>query len=255
MSPTMDYVDTKTGEYVSPNVINANGTYGQPMQSSLGQYDGLISENIYASQFENNGLSKNNSMLTSAYINIKLFKGLTFKSIASYKFETGNWNNFSGNKQRYMPDGVTKVSLTNYDARETFDISGNQNNTKALESYLTYNWSNDIHNLTVMAGNSISAYSGDEVSAQSKDFPANTIRDISLTNDPKTRTGSGKYKTQGRGLSYFGRLSYTLMNRYIATATFRRDGSSNFGPGNRFGSFPSAALAWRISEEDFLKIS
>ncbi len=51
--------------------------------------------------------------------------------------------------------------------------------------------------------------------------------------------------------SYYGRLNYTLMNRYLITATFRRDGSSRFAKDNRWGTFPSAALAWRVSQEDF----
>lgn len=53
--------------------------------------------------------------------------------------------------------------------------------------------------------------------------------------------------------SYFGRLTYSLNDRYILTATVRRDGSSNFGSGNRYGTFPSASLAWRLSEENFIK--
>lgn len=54
-------------------------------------------------------------------------------------------------------------------------------------------------------------------------------------------------------LSYFGRLNYTLLERYLFTATFRADGSSRFAEGNRWGYFPSAAFAWKIKEESFLK--
>lgn len=52
-------------------------------------------------------------------------------------------------------------------------------------------------------------------------------------------------------LSYYGRLNYTLANRYLLTGTFRRDGSSRFSKDNRWGTFPSVALAWRVSKEDF----
>lgn len=54
-------------------------------------------------------------------------------------------------------------------------------------------------------------------------------------------------------ISYYGRLNYTLMKRYLLTATMRRDGSSRFSPDNRWGTFPSVALAWRVSQEDFFK--
>lgn len=252
MCPTLDYV-TPGGVYVSPNVINANGTYGTSIQSTVGSYDGGPSDNMYALQMENNGVNKSNRTLLSAYANIKLFKGLTFKTIGSFQsFSTDN-QNFRGNKQRYEPDGVTKVALANYDARYILDIGGSQSNNLAIENFLTYNWKNDIHNLTLMAGNTISNSFGSWASATATDFPADNIRDISLTSDVTTRSGSGQYNLQVRGLSYYGRASYSLKDRYILTTTVRRDGSSNFGAGNRWGTFPSAAAAWRISEEDFLK--
>ncbi len=251
MCPTLDYVDAN-GVHVSPNVRNANGTYGTSYQFS-NSYDGGTSDNLVASQMENNGLTKNNQVLASAYANIKLYKGLTFKTIASYNYVASDYNNFSGNKQRYEPDGVTKVALRDYDARYHLQINNSQDNTIALESYLTYNWKNDIHNLTLMAGNSITKSFGDEVSAEAYDFSADNIRDISLTSDASTRTGNGKYHLQVRGISYFGRATYSLKDRYILTGTIRRDGSSNFGVGNMFGTFPSLAGAWRITEEDFMK--
>jgi TonB-linked SusC/RagA family outer membrane protein len=74
-----------------------------------------------------------------------------------------------------------------------------------------------------------------------------------LTNDASSRTGNGKYHLQVRGISYFGRAMYSMKDRYILTGTIRRDGSSNFGAGNMFGTFPSVAAAWRISEENFMK--
>jgi iron complex outermembrane receptor protein len=56
-------------------------------------------------------------------------------------------------------------------------------------------------------------------------------------------------------ISYFGRLNYTLANKYLLTATVRRDGSSRFNPDTRWGMFPAVALAWKMTEEDFLKDS
>jgi len=252
MCPTMDYV-TPGGELISPNVINDNGTYGTTIQSNLGSYDGAISDNIYAVQMENNGLSKDNRALVSAYIDLKLFKGLNFKSVASYNYSTGSFQNYYGNKQRYEPDGVTPITIANYDTRTHLDLNQHQDNTIAIESYLTYNWKNDLHNLTLMAGNTVSKFFGTEVNASAVGFPGDNIRDIGLTSDIASKTGGGKYKDEVRGISYFGRAVYSLKDRYILTGTLRRDGSSNFGTGNRFGTFPSAAFAWRISEENFMK--
>lgn len=253
MSPTMDYIHPTTHALVSPNVKNANGTFGAPMQGDLGSNDGNLGNNIYAEQMENTQQNKSNQLLLSAYVNVKLLKGLTFKSIASYNYNGyGNYN-FWGNKKRYEPDGVTQIKLYNYDTRYYLSIYNNNNNNIALESYLTYNWKNDVHNVTLMAGNSVSKSFGNESGANGNGFAADNLRDISYTLDPANRTGSGKYFLESRGLSYFGRLNYSFKDRYILTGTLRRDGSSNFGASNRWGTFPSAAAAWRISEESFLK--
>ncbi|MBN1987161.1 MAG: TonB-dependent receptor [Prolixibacteraceae bacterium] len=253
LCPTMDYIDPSTGEYVSPNVVNSNGTLGSPIQGNVGAYDGQLGNNVYAEQLENTGVNKNNRVIASAYIDIKPFKGLSIKSLGSYNFSAGNYYNFWGNKKRYMPDGVTPVELFNYDARYQLNINNSNYNTLALESYLTYNWENEAHNFTLMAGNTLSKSFGNWSSANAVDFPADNIRDISLTSDPSTRTGSGAYNLEVRGVSFFGRATYSLMDRYILTGTIRRDGSSNFGEGNMWGTFPSTAVAWRISEENFMK--
>ncbi|WP_293053679.1 TonB-dependent receptor [Paludibacter sp.] len=253
LCPTMDYIDPATGAYVSPNVKNANGTYGTPIQGNVGSYDGNLGNNIVAEQMEQTGKSKHNQTIISAYANIKLLKGLTFKTVGSYNFSADNWYNFWGNKKRYMPDGVTQVVLYNYDTKYNLGINNSNYNVTQLESYLTYNWKNAIHNLTLMAGNSVSKEFGNWSNASGYDFPGDNIRSISLTNLATSRTGNGAYDLDVHNLSYFGRLQYSLKDRYILTGTMRRDGSSRFGAENTWGTFPSAAVAWRISEEDFMK--
>jgi len=71
--------------------------------------------------------------------------------------------------------------------------------------------------------------------------------------DSAITAGSTAYKNEYLLLSVFGRLNYTLLNKYLFTATLRTDGSSRFAPENRYGLFPSFALAWKINEESFLK--
>lgn len=250
-SPTMDYV--ASGVLVSPNAKNSNGTYGVPLQGPTGSYDALITDNMLAQQMEQNGKSLNNNVRLNATLGIKLLKGLTFKTIGSYSLWAGNYHNFWGNTKRFAPDGVTEIERYNYDKRYNLQINNNQSNTLAAESYLTYNWTNEVHNLTVMAGNSISRSFGDRSNVSANDFPGANIRDIGLTSTPSSKNASGSYDLERRNLSYFGRLSYSFKDRYILTGTLRRDGSSNFGIDNVWGTFPSAALAWRVSEEDFLK--
>ena len=75
---------------------------------------------------------------------------------------------------------------------------------------------------------------------------ANTSAGTALPNE-------GDIEAEENILSYFGRINYTMADKYLATFTLRADGSSKFGKGNRWGYFPSLALAWRISEEGFMK--
>src|SRR5699024_752756 len=68
-----------------------------------------------------------------------------------------------------------------------------------------------------------------------------------------TATVAGTSYSANSLLSFFGRLNYSFDNRYLATVNFRADGSSKFRDENRWGYFPSFSLAWRLSEEEFLK--
>ena len=104
-----------------------------------------------------------------------------------------------------------------------------------------------------MLGNEVSRWYGQWTGGSSVGYESKDNRDLSLTTQPTKRNASGGLNLESRGISYFARASYSLMDRYLLTATVRRDGSSNFGSGNRWGTFPSVAAGWRISEEAFMK--
>lgn len=257
LSPTMDYITTD-GQYVSPNVVNADGTYGS---AAIGKNanEGFLDSynNIYASQMNNQSRNRNNSVLASAYLNITLFKGLTFKTLASYNYSGGSYKNFSptSNNKRYNEIGgnMVEVTLNKIDYTNSLNLSNNEGQTLSIQNYFTYNWKNNVHNITAMVGNEVSRYYGQWTSSGAKNFPGDNIRRVTLTSDTSTLSSDGQLNLESRGISYFARASYSLLDRYIITGTVRRDGSSNFGSGNRWGTFPSAAAAWRISEEDFMK--
>jgi len=107
--------------------------------------------------------------------------------------------------------------------------------------------------VTAMLGYSVSKNTGQWVSAGATDFVDESIRVLGMSDDLDTKDGNGAFNLETRFVSYFGRVMYSFGNRYNLTATVRRDGSSNFGSGNRWGTFPSVAASWRISEEAFMK--
>ncbi|MBG7610787.1 TonB-dependent receptor, partial [Polaribacter sp. BAL334] len=92
-----------------------------------------------------------------------------------------------------------------------------------------------------------------EIQGFPKFFDFNTS--INLTSQGKPLLVDNFYSPDDKLLSFFGRLNYSFKDKYLVTATFRADGSSKFLGDNAWGYFPSAALAWKISEEDFLKDS
>lgn len=256
MAPTLDYV--VEGRHQKVNVVNADGSYGSGYLRTSDGWEGNTSNNSnpYATQMEAKGISRNNRVLANAFAEITFFKGLSLRSIASYNMNSSEYDNFTGGRIRKnvdITDGQLKTITLTQDNRYNFDINQGQDNTIQVETYLTYKWKNDIHNFSIMAGHSVSKYFGYYVSASAKDLPYETTRETSLAFDDDSKNGNGKFNAETRGISYYGRLTYSLLDRYILTATVRRDGSSNFGNQNRWGVFPSAALAWRISEESFLK--
>ena len=117
------------------------------------------------------------------------------------------------------------------------------------------------HSFNVLAGYEMSDSGGSSMTITADHFPANFTKDNAFAmidqNDKAAATTARPYYTgysmAERLLSYFGRINYTLLDRYLFTVTFRADGSSKFAPTHRWGYFPAAAFAWRASEESFLK--
>ncbi len=260
MAPTLDYTlnNATGGQLIHVNLENPDGTYGAGYLNTSDGWEGNTknSHNPYASQMEANGKTRNNKMFASAFVDIDFGYGFNLHSIGSYQVSTSEYSNFSGGSQRYnIIDGkYVDMELSKaLDTRYSFDLNQSHGTNYGLETYLTWKWNNDIHDITLMAGNSVSKYYGSRVSAGAKDFASADNRKIDLTLDNDSKSANGAFDADSRMISYYGRAVYNLLNRYILTGTIRRDGSSNFTEANKWATFPSAAFAWRISEEPFMK--
>ncbi len=119
-----------------------------------------------------------------------------------------------------------------------------------LENTLTYQKAFGGHSFNMLAGYTTQKNTDRSISINAGPFANDLIRTI---NAAQTISGWGEGVDQWSMISYLGRVNYAYRDRYLLTATFRSDGSSRFGPRNRFAFFPSVAAGWRISEEDFLK--
>ena len=255
MCPTMDYVEN--GNHISPNTENPDGTYGGVLHGDhASDCITAILDNPYAIQMQRGGNNYSNRILSSAYMQVNIVKGLTFKTIVAYNYSTNGSDNFSGQEERWnkgVDGNYFKTNRSETDLDYNFSLNQSQSNTISIENYFNYQWKNDIMNIQAMIGQSASQTWGAWLNNSAKDFANDNIRSIGLTRNVDSKQTAGALNLETRNISYYGRLVFSLYDKYILTGTIRRDGSSNFGAGNRWGVFPSAALAWRISEEDFLK--
>lgn len=120
---------------------------------------------------------------------------------------------------------------------------------------------NKDQRLNILTGHEISNSGGTDLRVQAQRFPVNFTKEnaFAMINQYDKNVSanavpvSSSISTPTRMVSYFGRLNYNLLERYLLTVTFRADGSSKFVADNRWGYFPAAALAWRVSEEPFMQ--
>ncbi|MCO5236825.1 MAG: TonB-dependent receptor [Chitinophagaceae bacterium] len=131
-------------------------------------------------------------------------------------------------------------------------VSTGQYTSLLNENTLTYAKVFNEHNISALAGVTYQDFINTSLAGSGAGFLSDAFQtyDLSASITPGI-PGSGYSKSVL--LSYLGRINYSLKNKYLATVSYRADGSSKFSKGNKWGYFPSAALAWRISDENFLK--
>lgn len=184
-------------------------------------------------------------LFSSLYLNAKLYEGLNLKV-------TGSWNTDAEDNDRYYPTHVQRRNTN----REEGELSDGRFYTRDAEKYLfesllTYDRSFGDHTLGVLAGYTAERYNIHRSYQRHTEFPDDLLEVIN--ENTSTVTNSETSALERTLLSYLGRVTYNYMGRYLATASIRRDGSSIFGKGNRWGYFPSFSLGWRVSDEPFMQ--
>ena len=266
LTPTLDYMDENdpNKQLVNVNLVNPDGTYGSGYLMTPNSWEGntSIGANPYATQMENAERARNgfDRIQTTAFADLTFLDTdhhkLDLRSQGTYTYWGNNSSDYAGGRTRYnLINGQwTEVLLpSGSDQSYAFSLNNSHGYSLGLQTYLTYHLSYGIHDLTLMAGNEVGKSWGQWIGGSARKFPSVMNRSFALTEDPNSKSVNGAYNGDVHTISYFARASYSLMDRYILTGTIRRDGSSNFGSGNRWGTFPSLAGAWRISEEPFMK--
>lgn len=214
--------------------------------------------NAYSMISDYEPLKERQTLRGNANLTWEIIKGLNFRTEISLS-RTWNQNKIWGGPtyNQYL-DEETGEALWAGSAELYKDDSW----TSRWTNTLSYDFEvANMHRFSVMIGQEVTDSDGNSMTMKADHFPANFTKDnaFAMINqyDAKNNTQKNPFYTKvnipGRIESYFGRFNYTLLDRYMLTFTMRADGSSKFSPKNRWGYFPAAALAWRVSEEKFFE--
>jgi TonB-linked SusC/RagA family outer membrane protein len=194
----------------------------------------------YATEAKN--VLNNKRLLANAFTAITPLPGLTLKiSLGT------DVNDMTRN--RYFPRTTYEGFIQNGAAsKSTSNISSWLN-----ENILSYDKTFGVHKLNLVAGFTLQEEIGEGFSTSASNFPSDIFQDNNMSAGAQQTDASYSYKTKWSMASYVGRINYNLMDKYLLTLTGRADGSSKFGAENRWAFFPSVAVAWKASQEEFIQ--
>lgn len=184
----------------------------------------------------------NYTLNAQAYMNISFMEGLDLKITGAGEFLGFSRNTFT----EFRDFGPVQVSPQRLNAS-----SGTMQNLM-FNSVLTYDTKIENHSLKLMAGTEFWKRDGYNLGVTAYDFPIPVAQSIALASAGPTKDAYDNLPVERRG-SFFGRINYNYLGKYLLTANFRADASDRFVGDNRWGYFPSVNLGWRISEEEFVR--
>jgi TonB-linked SusC/RagA family outer membrane protein len=222
-------------------VYYADGAYGDPNDFSVGNsnsFNPQVTINFF------NQKSLNYRFSGNIYADLTIHKHLNFHSSLGSDLGQNEVKN-------YLPQYTATLSQRN--STSVLTISRGETRNWLIENTLTYDNTFGDHSVKVLLGQSAQSYKYYAFSANAQGVPDGSSGDHYLTlGNPSNRyvSDSGSLNTVA---SYFGRLNYSFMSKYMLTASLRADGSSKFSGDNQWGVFPSVGGGWVISQEGFMK--
>lgn len=179
-------------------------------------------------------------LLANLYGEYEFIDGLKYKlSVGATINETKGYSY----RPRYVVGSIFRNDKT------SLNESSGMSKYWQVENTLSYNKEFGKHSINAVVGQTSYKYLYRQISGSKKAMP-DGIRVLDAGSDEANSAG---YENENTLLSYLGRVIYSYDNRYILTATYRRDGSSRFSDNNRWGNFPSISLAWNVANEEFFK--
>lgn len=188
-------------------------------------------------------LMNTQNVLGDVYVNVNLTKGLEFRSQLGTNIVTRGFREYSGRTLDQISRSQSGFAF----------VGNNRESFWSSENYFTYNGDfGEDHKINGLLGLSWQETNIFNISVSSQNFSTDFFEFNNIGAGSQQNPG-GSGASRFAFNSYFGRVNYTFRDKYMLTVTGRADGSSRFGTDNKYAFFPSAALAWRVSEEDFLQ--
>lgn len=244
---TLDNVPLGSGTFENAGILSAAAMFSPnlPVYDEMGDY--TVNPDFTqlpnpVSLLEITDKTTKDRILASGYLQLEPVKGLILKA------------NFGIDRQyekrkTYLPKTTMYGAAVNGQA----SISQYDRNDYLMDLTATYTKDFSNHSLTALLGYSYQQFNYEAFSAGNQDFLIDSFlfNNLGAGNYAKPSVGSTAEKS-ALG-SYFGRINYSYLGRYLLTATLRADGASNFDPEHRWGFFPSVSIGWRFSDEPFMK--
>ncbi len=245
-STTTNGVKTGTdkSDAASAGVIRSALTYPPTIEteenySGSGEGYFITSPVIYTSDVLNK--VKGINIFTSNYMEVKFTDFLKFRQNLGF--------NYGGNtRDQYYPRTVYE----GFSVKGWGLVADNTWSSSVSESILTYNQKINKHNLTATGGATFERTNGEWKRSEAKSFPNDLLQNENLQAAEIIMPVLGS-RYQSTLISFLGRINYSYDDKYLLTASYRRDGSSKFGKNNKWAGFSSAAVAWKVHKENFMK--
>ncbi|WP_296623565.1 TonB-dependent receptor [Marivirga sp.] len=217
-------------------VYDANGNFAGPLGAGYSDRNNPVLMQ-YLNRWDN---AEKNNFFGSVYAELQILENLTFRSTLGI--------DFSDFKKKNIETKVSNGFITRSNNRLIYDT--NKFSSLVFSNVLNYNLEFGESKFGLLLGIESVREDFDTVFAQADDFAVESESYFVLNAGTGARTSNG-ISTQYSLFSQFGKLNYSYADKYLATFTLRRDGSSRFGKNNRYGIFPAATVGWKISHEDF----
>jgi len=231
---------------ILPNQFS-NGLYNQIPSARGNMY--LVSRGANGTRNTTGNMFNGNMSLE---YEVPYIKGLSVKGMVGYDKTSGMVKAFTTPYETYIldaNDNYTKSTTANTKARLTQTYTDMQLLTAELSAFYKRNWGK--HHVNGLLLYNMTDMRGDTMGATRSNFQSSSLPELSL-GDPTQASNTGTEMQRGR-MALVGRFGYDFDSRYMMEFNFRYDGSNIFPKGKQFGFFPSVALGWRISEEQFFK--